>query len=144
MLIQHFLVTVQRLPMYLRVTPQIATSIEKCVRRHFGSSALFFVALQGLPAAPQNPATFRGSIALADAVRATGFGQRPSGSDANKQLRAWIESQLKPLGGQFTEDAFTGHTPGGPVPMVNVLLRFPGTSAKRWRSPVTTIRNGSP
>jgi len=62
--------------------------------------------------------------------RATAFGERPAGSDALVNLRKWIVSELKPLGGQLTTDAFTAETPDGPVSMVNIVLRFPGTSGK--------------
>ncbi len=58
------------------------------------------------------------------------FGERPAGSDAIVQLRSWIVSQLKPLGGQITSDSFTGQTPTGPVPMTNIILKFSGTSGK--------------
>ena len=75
-------------------------------------------------------ARFRGAAALAYARKATAFGERPSGSKAVTQTRDWIESELKPLGAQVEMDAFNGQTPAGPVPMVNVLLRFPGTSGK--------------
>lgn len=39
-------------------------------------------------------------------------------------------SELKPLGGELTEDHFTGQTPAGPVPMVNLTLKFAGSSGK--------------
>ncbi len=39
-------------------------------------------------------------------------------------------SELKPLKGQLSLDPFTGQTPTGPVPMVNVIYKFPGTSGK--------------
>lgn len=58
------------------------------------------------------------------------FGERPSGSDAIVHLREWIVSRLRPLGGQISSDAFTGQTPTGPVPMVNLILKFPGASGK--------------
>jgi len=74
------------------------------------------------------PAAFRGTVALADTRRAVAFGERPSGSAANTRLRDWIVSQLKPLGGQLTLDSFIGQTPPGPVPMANVILKFPGSS----------------
>lgn len=73
---------------------------------------------------------FRGSAAFADTRRAVSFGERPSGSDAIGHLRDWIVSQLKPLGGQLSLDSFTAQTPVGPVPMVNIVLKFPGASNK--------------
>ena len=82
-----------------------------------------------LAAAP--PATsFQGSKALGYAQRAAAFGERPSGSPAIEKTRDWIISQLKPIGGQLTMDPFTGHTPSGPIAMVNIELKFPGDSGK--------------
>lgn len=46
------------------------------------------------------------------------------------KLRSWIVSEIKPLGGQIEQDSFTGQTPTGPVPMENIILKFPGTSGK--------------
>ena len=54
------------------------------------------------------------------------FGVRPSGSAAIGKLRAWIVSELKPLGAAVSLDSFTGRTPAGPVPMANIVARFPG------------------
>ncbi|HEY7303985.1 MAG TPA: M28 family peptidase [Bryobacteraceae bacterium] len=62
--------------------------------------------------------------------RATAFGERPAGSEAIENLRKWIVSELKPLGSQLTTDSFMAETPAGPVSMVNIVLRFPGTSGK--------------
>jgi len=73
---------------------------------------------------------FRGTVALADARRAVGFGERPSGSAENQRQRQWILSELKPLGGQITVDSFTARTPTGPVEMANIILKFPGSSGK--------------
>jgi Zn-dependent M28 family amino/carboxypeptidase len=73
---------------------------------------------------------FRGTAAFADTKRATSFGERPSGSEAISQLRDWIVAELKPLGGQLSLDSFTAQTPMGPVPMANIILKFPGTSGK--------------
>jgi Zn-dependent M28 family amino/carboxypeptidase len=80
--------------------------------------------------AASKPAEFSGTGAFAATRHATAFGERPSGSEANAHLRDWIVSQLKPLGGQLSLDSFTGETPTGPVPMVNIILKFPGTSGK--------------
>jgi Zn-dependent M28 family amino/carboxypeptidase len=73
---------------------------------------------------------FRGSAALSYARHAVTFGERPSGSEQIGQLRQWIVAELKPLGGQLSEDHFTAETPAGPVPMVNLILELPGTSGK--------------
>jgi glutaminyl-peptide cyclotransferase len=74
--------------------------------------------------------TFRATAALANTRRAVSFGERPSGSDAINRLRDWIVSELKPLDGQLSLDSFTGQTPIGPMPMVNIVLKFPGRSGK--------------
>ena len=94
----------------------------------------FSLAVSLLTAASNTPrpknSVFRGSAALAETRRAVSFGERPSGSDAIGHLRDWIVSQLKPLGGQLSLDSFAAQTPVGPVPMVNVVLKFPGSSGK--------------
>jgi glutaminyl-peptide cyclotransferase len=74
--------------------------------------------------------SFSGAAALAATQKAVSFGERPAGSEVIGHLREWITSQLKPLGGQLSLDSFTGQTPTGPIPMVNVILKFPGTSGK--------------
>ena len=73
---------------------------------------------------------FQGTAALNLTHRATTFGERPSGSDAIQRLREWIVSECKQTGGQVSLDSFTGETPTGPVPMVNIIVKFPGTSGK--------------
>lgn len=81
-------------------------------------------------AAPADTPSFHGNVALALTGRVTAFGERPSGSKAIEQLRAWIVSKLKPLGAEIALDSFTGQTPAGPVPMVNIIVKFSGTSGK--------------
>ena len=75
-------------------------------------------------------ATFSGAAALEFTRRTTAFGERPSGSEAIVHLRGWIISELKPLGGQISLDSFQAETPTGPVPMANIIVKFPGTSGK--------------
>jgi glutaminyl-peptide cyclotransferase len=79
---------------------------------------------------PPRPKLFQGSSAFADTKHAVSFGERPAGSDAIVQLRQWILAQLKPTNGEISLDSFNGYTPNGPVPMVNIILKFPGTSGK--------------
>jgi len=71
---------------------------------------------------------FSGAAALQFTAKAVAFGPRPSGSEANRRLQAYIESQLKMLRCQISFDSFTAKTPIGPVPMRNIIARFPGTS----------------
>jgi Zn-dependent M28 family amino/carboxypeptidase len=81
-----------------------------------------------LLATPISGPTFHGSTALADTKKAVSFGERPSGSESISRLRDWIISELKPLKGQISLDPFTGQTPIGPVPMVNIVYKFQGSS----------------
>ena len=71
---------------------------------------------------------FSGTAALQFTAKAVAFGPRPAGSEANRKLQAYIESQLKTLRCQISFDSFTANTPIGPVPMRNIIARFPGTS----------------
>ncbi|HEY7209734.1 MAG TPA: M28 family peptidase [Bryobacteraceae bacterium] len=82
-------------------------------------------------AAPGVVPKFQAAAALSYTRRAVSFGERPAGSDALRHTRDWIVSELKPLGGELTLDSFTAQTPAGPVPMTNILLKFPGASGKR-------------
>ena len=73
---------------------------------------------------------FSGGRAMDYARKAVSFGPRPPGSAALRSLRAYVVAQLKPLGCTVIEDSFTGHTPNGDVPMVNIIARFPGKSGR--------------
>lgn len=78
--------------------------------------------------APQQK--YSGTAALQLTRQCVAFGERPSNSPAIERLRGFIEKTLKPLGGQLERDTFQGQTPNGPVPMVNIILHFPGTSGR--------------
>lgn len=73
---------------------------------------------------------FSAARAMEYARKVVSFGPRPPGSAALRDLRAYILAQLKLDGCEVTQDSFTGHTPGGPVPMVNIIARFPGKSGR--------------
>ena len=75
-------------------------------------------------------ADFSGTAALEYTKKAVSFGPRPPGSDANKKLQAYIESQLKTLRCQVSGDAFTAQTPVGPVAMRTIIAKFPGASGR--------------
>jgi glutaminyl-peptide cyclotransferase len=83
-----------------------------------------------LLATPISGPTFRGDVAFANTKKAVSYGERPSGSEAISHLREWIISELKPLKGQLSSDSFTAQTSAGPVPMVNIIYKFPGASGK--------------
>ncbi len=73
---------------------------------------------------------FSGSAALTFTRRAVAYGPRPDGSPAIARLRVFIRQQLAARGCSITLDDFSGATPGGPVPMQNIMCRFPGKSGK--------------
>ena len=73
---------------------------------------------------------FQGTNALLETRKAVDLGERPSGSAAIAQLREHIVAKLKPLSGQTQIDSFQGQTPAGPITMVNVIEKFPGSSGK--------------
>ncbi|HEY1937067.1 MAG TPA: M28 family peptidase [Candidatus Angelobacter sp.] len=53
------------------------------------------------------------------------FGPRWDGSKALDQVRGYIKSRLK--SDQVEEDAFVAQTSTGPVPMRNIIAKFPGS-----------------
>ena len=73
---------------------------------------------------------FSGARALEFTRHATSLGPRPPNSPAIKKLQTYIVSHLRLSGCEITEDRFSAQTPNGPVPMKNLLCRFPGTSGK--------------
>ena len=73
---------------------------------------------------------FSGAEAFAFTREAVALGPRPDGSAAIMKLRALIKQQLKARGGEVTSDTFTGQTPDGPLPMENIIARFPGKSGR--------------
>jgi glutaminyl-peptide cyclotransferase len=93
------------------------------LRLKLGMGAMALACVAALPAAE-----FSGARALEFARAVTAMGPRPSGSAANKKAQAYIKAQLQGLGCQVTEDAFTGTPPSGPIPMTNLIAKFPGKS----------------
>ena len=76
-------------------------------------------------------ANFSGAAALNFTRRAVEFGPRPSGSEANRKLQAYILTEIRQDGCQVMEDAFTARTPAlGEVAMKNIIAKFPGKSGK--------------
>ena len=73
---------------------------------------------------------FSGAQAFQFTKRAVAFGPRPAGSQANRELRAYIKAQIRGSRGHLAEDSFTASTPKGPVPMQNIICSFPGTSGR--------------
>ena len=75
-------------------------------------------------------ADFSGASAMEFTRRAVQFGPRPSGSEANRQLQAYILAQLKTCKCQVAEDSWIPTTPKGPIAMKNIVAKFPGTSGR--------------
>jgi Zn-dependent M28 family amino/carboxypeptidase len=73
-------------------------------------------------------ADFSGASALRYTQAAVAFGPRPSGSQANRELQAYIRTQLRMLKCEMTEDPFVAKTPKGDIPMTNIIAKFPGRS----------------
>ncbi len=85
-------------------------------------------------------ATFSGASAFEFTKQSVEFGPRPSGSEANRKLQVFIIAQLQKDGCEpaqskktdceLIDDSFTATTPKGPVPMKNIIAKFPGKSGK--------------
>jgi Zn-dependent M28 family amino/carboxypeptidase len=86
------------------------------------------LAAMAAPPGSQIGVRFSGVSALRYTQKAVSFGPRPAGSEAIRRLRAYIRAELKPLRCQVTEDSWRASTPLGPIPMQNIVARFPGTS----------------
>jgi glutaminyl-peptide cyclotransferase len=70
-------------------------------------------------------ADFDGRQALAEAKTLTDFGPRPSGSDANKQIRQHLIDRLTGLGWQTSEQRLTEQAPDGrEIEFCNLIARF--------------------
>ncbi len=69
---------------------------------------------------------FNGERAFRDLEHLVSYGPRPVGSKALQASRQWIIGQLRAAGCQVTEDRFTGSTPMGAIPMVNLIAKLPG------------------
>lgn len=69
---------------------------------------------------------FDGKRAYAHVAKQVGFGPRPSGSPAIAQLQEHIQSELASYGCKVETDAFSADTPGGRLPMKNIVAKIPG------------------
>ena len=59
------------------------------------------------------------------------IGPRPAGSAQLRQTRAYITRQISSYGLRVEEQPFTAQTPIGPIEMVNLIVRLPGTRPDR-------------
>jgi glutaminyl-peptide cyclotransferase len=74
--------------------------------------------------------SFSGAEAFAFTREAVALGPRPDGSPAIAKLRSTIKQQLAMRGCETISDRFTAQTPDGPVPMENIIAKFPGKSGR--------------
>ena len=71
---------------------------------------------------------------LAEAKSIAGLGPRPSGSDANNEVRKQIVDRLAAIGWQTTEQRFSEHAPGGQeIEFCNLSARFTKSEASTKR-----------
>ena len=89
--------------------------------------AILGLALAALPLSAKD---FSGTAAFEYTRKAVAFGPRSGGSAALAKTRAWIRQELAPRGCQLISDAFIAQAPDGPVPMENIICKFPGKSGK--------------
>jgi glutaminyl-peptide cyclotransferase len=82
------------------------------------------------PAWGADPKSFSGASAFAFTKEAVALGPRPDGSPAIAKLRSTIKQQLGLRGCEVISDRFTAQTPDGPVPMENIIAKFPGKSGR--------------
>jgi Zn-dependent M28 family amino/carboxypeptidase len=73
---------------------------------------------------------FDGAEAFEFTRQTVALGPRPDGSPAIVKLRTTIKRQLATRGCEVVSDRFTGQTPDGPIPMENIIARFPGKSGR--------------
>ena len=105
----------------------------KCQRNWTRLGAFNLLLLLAVPSgfSAEAPAgSFNGGRAFADLKRLVEFGPRPAGSAALAESRRWIIAQLKDAGAQVEEDSFTASTPLGPIPMTNLIAKFPGEQSR--------------
>ena len=80
--------------------------------------------------ASASAASFSGASAFEFTKQSVAFGPRPSGSEANRKLQAYIIAELQKDGCELSDDSFTARTPKGAIPMKNILCKFAGKSGK--------------
>jgi glutaminyl-peptide cyclotransferase len=97
---------------------------------HCKEAWLRYLASMALALCAAPAADFNGDAALEFARKAVAFGQRPSGSVANRNLQSYIQAQLKTLHCEISSTPFTAQTPVGPVSVRNIIATFPGRSGR--------------
>ncbi len=92
--------------------------------------SLYLFALSLTLALSSQARNFSGAEAFSFTRQAVTLGPRPDGSPAITRLRALIKEQLAKRGCEILSDPFTAQTPDGPLPMENIIAKFPGKSGR--------------
>jgi Zn-dependent M28 family amino/carboxypeptidase len=71
-----------------------------------------------------------GQAALDWTRRAVELGPRHPGSEGHRKLQTLIVKELGSQQAEVVEEKFTAQTPAGPVPMNNIIAKFPGSSGR--------------
>ncbi|MFQ5790121.1 MAG: M28 family peptidase [Acidobacteriota bacterium] len=79
----------------------------------------WLVVLSCVAAAPSD--SFDGEKALAHVRRLVELGPRPVGSEAHQKMQQYLLESLSATGLATSREDFTGETPGGPIPMSNLM-----------------------
>lgn len=111
-------------------------SAEAAPAESSGSNGSTVTSIKRAPATPA-PAVvaeiwkeFSGDKAFAEVRKQVEIGPRPAGSPQIEKARVVIEESLRRSGWDVEQQAFTGETPRGPVPMVNLIARFSANGAR--------------
>jgi glutaminyl-peptide cyclotransferase len=110
------------------LTPAVQNRDRKGAARNLVLIVLALFNLRPAPAAEHK--SFSGADAFAFTREAVALGPRPDGSPAIAKLRSIIKQQLAACSCELISDRFTGPTPDGPVPMENIIAKFPGKSGR--------------
>ena len=90
------------------------------------------VTLDGVQAAAAAAAAKFDSSKAWDHLRAmVAIGERPAGSAAIRETRAYITRQIRAMSLVVEEQQFVGQTPKGPIEMVNLIVKLPGRRTDR-------------
>lgn len=92
--------------------------------------ALLYLCTLGAPA---QMATVDGGRALRHVERLVALGPRAAGSRQLEQARKYIEQQVAAVGLKAERQAFRALTPGGELPMSNLLVKIPGNATGRGK-----------
>jgi Zn-dependent M28 family amino/carboxypeptidase len=75
----------------------------------------------------QPPPRFDSARAFKHLEEVVAIGPRPAGSPALAKTREYIKKELASFGLSVDEQRFEGRTPIGPIPMINLRARIPGS-----------------